>query len=372
VSTISALPGDALPRALRLWSTQARPDSTAARAGQPSTSGLVGASRTFRGLLDNIPLLARCDAIVLITGETGTGKDLFARAIHDQSPRAARPFVPINCGAVPMDLIENELFGHARGAFTGATPGKQGLLREAEGGSLFLDEIDSLPLSAQVKLLHFLQQKEYRSLGATRISKADVRIIAATHADLPAAVRAGRFRQDLYFRLNIIPLALPPLRERQEDIPALARHFLHKHARLAGKAPGDFTPRALHRLVQYRWPGNVRELEHCIERAVIFARQALIDDGDLDLSEPAVERRGEPFQQAKARHVAQFEQGYLRDLLIQHQGNVSRAARAAQKDRRALWQLIQKHGINVHTYRPAKAKVDQDFVRHEQHEMHAS
>jgi two-component system response regulator GlrR len=190
---------------------------------------LVGGSPAFLAAVERVPLVAKCEANVLISGETGTGKELFARAIHYLSPRAGNPFIPISCGAIPVELVENELFGHIQGAFTSATSSQPGLIYQAHGGTLFLDEIDCLPLASQVKLLRLLQEKEYRQLGSSKVLQADVRVIAATNIELEKAVSDGKFRQDLYYRLNILPLALPPLRERKEDIPLLARHFLVKY-----------------------------------------------------------------------------------------------------------------------------------------------
>src|SRR5438270_3307488 len=244
---------------------------------------LVGESPAFLEEVNKIPLLARCNASVLISGETGTGKEVCARAIHYLSPWASKPFIPVNCGAIPAELVENELFGHERGAFTGAKSSQVWLIQEAEGGTLFLDEIDCLPLLSQVKFLRFLQEKEYRSLGSTKTCRADVRVIAATNSDAEEAVKAGKLRRDLYYRLNVIPLVLPPLRERREDIPSLARHFLAKYAAEFDKQVTDFSSEAIQSLVSYEWPGNVRELEHVVVRAVVLSTQTLIRGVDIAL-----------------------------------------------------------------------------------------
>jgi two-component system, NtrC family, response regulator GlrR len=311
---------------------------------------LVGDSPAFLAAIDTIALVARCDASVLILGETGTGKELAARAIHYLSPRAPKPFVAINCGALPTDLVENELFGHERSAYTGAFTERPGVVHEAEGGTLLLDEIDTLPLLAQVKLLRFLQEKEYRPLGASRPIKADVRVLAASNGDLEQAVRGGRLRQDLYYRLSVIPLRLPPLRDRREDIPRLARHFLRKYAMPQRQL--ELSARALQMLLEYDWPGNVRELEHVVERAAILSGHAeLIREQHVLLSRPPVSSTGASFQRAKADAVARFESSYVRELLAAHDGNISRAARAAGKNRRAFWELIRKHGIDARTFR---------------------
>ncbi|MFL6233253.1 MAG: sigma-54 dependent transcriptional regulator [Thermoanaerobaculia bacterium] len=313
---------------------------------------LLGESPAFVAAIEKIPLVARCDASVLICGETGTGKELVARAIHYLSPRAKKPFVAINCGAVPTELVENELFGHERSAYTGAFTQQTGVVQEAEGGTLLLDEIDSLPLLAQVKLLRFLQEKEFRPLGAARAQKADVRILAASNGDLENAVDEGRLRRDLYYRLNVIPLRLPPLRERREDVPRLARHFLRKHAL---ERRSELSPRALQALLDYDWPGNVRELEHVVERAIILSQdEELIREHHVVLPR-SPERSASPaaatFQRAKADAVARFEAAYVRELLATHRGNISRAARAADKNRRAFWELIRKHGIDARSFR---------------------
>jgi transcriptional regulator with PAS, ATPase and Fis domain len=228
---------------------------------------LIGESPAFLAAKTQVVAIAQYDVNVLISGETGTGKEIFARAIHYLSPRARYPFVPVNCGAIPTDLVENELFGHERGAFTGASITAHGLIREAEGGTLFLDEIDCLPLLAQVKLLRFLQEKEYRLLGSTTIYRADVRVIAAANTELESAVKEGKLRQDLYYRLNVIPLRLPRLQDRREDIPLLARHFLARYAAEFKKAIGEFSPEAMQKLLLYEWPGNVRQgLARCSNR----------------------------------------------------------------------------------------------------------
>ncbi|HEX9671582.1 MAG TPA: sigma-54 dependent transcriptional regulator, partial [Thermoanaerobaculia bacterium] len=289
-------------------------------------------------------------------GETGTGKELVARAIHYLSPRAQKPFIAVNCGAIPVELVENELFGHERSAYTGASTPQHGVVHEAEGGTLLLDELDSLTPLAQVKLLRFLQEKEFRPLGASRAQRADVRVLAAANGDVESALREGRIRQDLYYRLNVIPLHLPALRERREDIPGLARHFLRKYAGGREHPPPKLSPRALQLLLDHDWPGNVRELEHVIEGALVLSQDAaLVRSQHVVLSRAGGrsgrEGAGENFQQAKARAVARFEASYIRELLQLHQGNISRAARAAEKNRRAFWELIRKHGIDARTFR---------------------
>lgn len=314
---------------------------------------LIGESQAFISEIKKIPALAKCGATTLILGETGTGKELCARAVHYLSPMANKPFVTVNCGAIPVELIESELFGHLEGAFTGASKSKHGLLHEAEGGTLFLDEVDCLPLLAQVKLLRFLQDKEYRPLGSTKTYRANVRTIAASNANLEEAVRQGKLRQDLYYRLNIVSLVLPSLRDRHEDIPLLASHFLSQYAEEFDKPPMQFSKEALEKLVLYDWPGNVRELEHVIVRAVVLSEQNVIEASEIDLPASQTPQQSESFQKAKSRIVAQFEKSYIERLLLSYDGNITRAANASQKNRRTFWQLIRKHRINVQSFKPS-------------------
>lgn len=319
---------------------------------------IVGRSPRFKAVLKDLPKVAKYNTTVLITGETGTGKEVFARAIHYLSPRAHRPFVPVNCGAIPVDLIENELFGHERGAFTSANANRTGLLEEAEGGTLFLDEINALPMTAQVKLLRFLQEKEYRPLGSSETRRSDVRVLAAANENLFDAVMRDEFRQDLYFRLKVVPVDLPPLRDRVEDIPLFAEHFTAKYAAEFDKPVRGLTPAALAKLETTQWPGNVRELEYVIERAVIMADDPLIQAWHLQLGnghgvDAEVCEGGpmETFKEAKARVVTAFERRYLQQSLEACRGNISEAARLAGKNRRALFELIRRHGIEVGQYR---------------------
>lgn len=313
-------------------------------------SHIVGGSPEFLKEVNRIPVVSACDATVLILGETGTGKELFARAIHYLSSRASRAFVPVNCGAIPADLIENELFGHERDAYTGASSTKSGLIAEADGGTLFLDEVDCLPLMAQVKLLRFIQEKEYRPLGSTRTQRADLRIVAATNCDLVNAVEAGRVRRDMYYRLNVLPFNLPPLRDRREDIPLLAHRFLSKYSLEFNKSFSGFSPEAMQVLVSYDWPGNVRELEHVVERVVVLAAGPIVMRNDVPISSPSVSS-SYSFKDAKARLIEQFEKTYIRSVLVAHSGNIARAAQAAGKNRRAFFELIRKHQINVQSFK---------------------
>ena len=337
----------------RLWRSLAHTAQSSPVLGLKEKLGLkrlVGESAVFVEAIGKIPLAAKCEATVLISGETGTGKDLCARALHYLSPRSAKAFVPVNCGAIPVDLVENELFGHERSAFTGAAGPRRGLIAEAEGGTLFLDEIDCLVPAAQVKLLRFLQNGEYRPLGSTKVRRADVRVLAATNADLEGAVDEGRLRRDLYYRIGTIPLRLPSLRERYEDIPLLARHFLRIYNQRFDREVTEVSPVAMQKLMLYDWPGNVRELENVVERAVIYAEdKTTMGAGEIQL--PPMAHEVESFREAKARIVTRFERRYLKKMLTAHQGNISSAARAANKNRRAFWELIRKHDIRAGDFR---------------------
>lgn len=343
---------DILPRVWRLLESFKQPRAdTQAMKEKLGLRQLVGKSVVFQKELEKIPLVAKCGAGVLISGETGTGKELYARAIHHLSPRSSKALISVNCGAMPSELIEDELFGHERGAFTGATRTVGGLLQEAEGGTIFLDEIDCLPFQAQSKLLRFLQEKEYRPLGSTRMRKADVRVIAASNADFNEVIAAEKMRRDLYYRLNVIRLVLPPLRERREDIPLLIEHFLEKYANEFDKETPEISPELVHMLTLYDWPGNVRELEHMIERAVVLCQNQTIRADDINLPGAAAIDSRKTFQSAKAEVIEQFEKAYIQRLLLIYQGNITRAAHAARKNRRAFWQLIRKHHIETHNFR---------------------
>jgi two-component system response regulator GlrR len=313
--------------------------------------GLIGNAPGFVRQIGRLPVFAGCDAGVLILGETGTGKELFAQAIHYLSARVSRPWVPVNCSAIPEELIESELFGHTKGAYTTAHAARQGLIAASEGGTLFLDEIASLPWSAQGKLLRFLQEREYRPVGSNTLVHANVRVLAASNQDLGTLVAKERFRQDLYFRLNVLTLTLPPLRERREDIPVLALHFVKRFAAEFERPVMGLTPLALKRLLAYSWPGNVRELSHAMERAVLLGSGAYITPAEIEIDEGGPAPEDESFQAAKARVVEQFERSYLERILIACEGNITHAARAAKKNRRALWELIRKHRIEAKRFR---------------------
>ena len=314
---------------------------------------IIGQSPALLAATAKIPMVAKADTSVLILGETGTGKEVVGRAIHYLSPRAGEPFVPVNCGAIPVEMIDNELFGHERGAFTGAGASRNGFIQEAEKGTLFLDEVNTLPLLAQVKLLRFLQSREYRPLGSAKSLQGDVRIIAASNANLEVEVAAGSMRQDLYYRLNVVPIVLPPLRERSTDILLLANHFLVQYAARLDSPAVAFSPEAERKLLLYRWPGNVRELEHVIERIVVLSTNAVIEADEIVLSGDDNHLTRLSFQEMKRKVISQFETDYIQSLLLAYKGNVSQAAQAAQKERRTFWELVRKHGIDVQKYRVA-------------------
>lgn len=308
----------------------------------------VGKAPSFLAAIEKIPRVASCDASVLLVGETGTGKEMCARAIHYLSPRAGKPFIPVNCGSIPAELFENEMFGHEAGAYTDARQARRGLIAEAEGGTLFLDEVDSLPLSAQIKLLRFLQDKQYRPLGATGFRQANTRILAATNRNLQSKLRSGEFREDLYYRLKIVSLTLPALRDRQEDTVPLATHFMKTAAREYNRPITRFTPDAIKKLATHPWPGNVRELENVVRQGVVLADGPALRAQDLQLAadyQSSVPPGREPFKVAKARVIEAFERSYLSDLISDCHGNISRAAREAHKDRRAFFALLKKYGL---------------------------
>jgi len=330
-------------------------DAARAAAGPaaPGFHNLVGGSARMREAYGLLEKAAGLDITVLLLGETGTGKELAARAVHYHSARRERRFVPVNCGALPGELVESELFGHVRGAFTGAAAARPGLFEEANGGTLFLDEVGELPLPAQVKLNRALQEKEIRRVGDTQPVKVDVRVIAATHRDLREEVRAGRFREDLFYRLHVFPVALPPLRERAEDVALLAVHFLEKHARAARRTLEGFEPEGLRRLAGYAWPGNVRELGNAVERAVAVAAGPRIGPADLPAevgaaapgpADPATLARL-PFKEAVAEARDRISRDYLVALLAEFGGNVTRAAERAGMERESLHRLLRKHGL---------------------------
>lgn len=373
--TLAILPGDAEDDALRttaeavddflLWPTQPREfafrlsrilgpppaDIESLRSRLSLEFGMAqiaGENDGFLQAIGRIPLMAAADVPVLITGETGVGKELCARAIHHLSARRAGPFIPMDCGALPEGLMENELFGHSRGAFTGAHTKQKGLVAMAQGGTLFLDEVDSLSLAAQSKLLRLLQEQTYRPLGAEQFCQSNARVIAATNRNLEEYLREGKFRQDLYYRLDVLHLRLPSLRERTNDIALLARRYLWS-------LPGDqHQPRkrlsasAIRKLENHDWPGNVRELFNVLQRAAVFSAKMEIGPDDIILPQTQGETGDacKTFRNARALAIERFERAYVVEILRRHGGNITRAALEAGKDRRAFGRLVSKYQID--------------------------
>jgi two-component system response regulator AtoC len=318
-------------------------------SGRWASRAIVGKSAAMERLLAQVGQVANFKTTILITGESGTGKELIARAIHRQSQRRDRAFVAVNCSAIPEALLESELFGHVRGAFTSATSHKRGLFEEADGGTLLLDEIAEIPPSLQVKLLRAIQEEEIRRVGDTKTLKVDARLLAATSKDLAAEVGAGRFREELYYRLNVVNLHLPPLRERAEDIPLLLEHFLAKFATKLGRKVEGFSTDALAYLLGYPWPGNVRELENRVERAVLLAAGPRITLAELIAAPaPAAARRTPDFlpdSLSIPENKAALERHLIRRALEECGGNKTRAAKVLELSYRALLMKIQEYGL---------------------------
>lgn len=310
---------------------------------------ILGQSKAVQELYQKINKMSLCKVNVIISGETGTGKELAARAIHYLSRRAGKPFIPVNCGAIPESLFENELFGHVKGAFTDAGLQQTGLVREAEGGTLFLDEIGVLSPHIQVKLLRLLQDKEYKPLGEAKLRKADIRITAATNRDIRNLVKEGMLRKDLYYRLNIASLYIPPLRERMEDIPILVQHFIDKYSREYDKPTKGLSEDAMRAFRSYSWPGNIRELENKIQQMIVMSSTPIMDleNIELPIRKPnSRESRLECFNVAKKNIISAFEKTYLIQLLTEYRGDVPSAARRAGKSRTSLWNLLKKYDIS--------------------------
>ena len=346
-------------------------------AFNPSDHFVLGASVAFLKVVAKIPQLARTEVSVLLYGESGTGKELVARAVHHASRRSSGPLITVSCANIPETLWEREFFGHVKGAFSDSGAGSPGLIEAASGGTLFLDEVGEIPLTMQSKLLRFLQEREYRAVGSTRVNKADVRVVSASNRDLEVEVKAGRFRSDLFYRLNVVPLQIPPLRQRKEDIPYLASHFLRRYARSFDKEVVGFSHMALQKLCSHDYPGNVRELENVIQQSIIATRHNLVGAHDVSVGDPAlVESLASPlgvtapapvqqpaftphgrgllqipvdislaYNEARQHTISQFEQAYVTRLLGDHDGNVSRAARGAGLPRKSLSRVMARHNI---------------------------
>jgi two-component system response regulator AtoC/two-component system nitrogen regulation response regulator NtrX len=348
-----------------LETVRLRRENEALRAELRQRTGfgtLIGRSRVMEDVYDTIGKVSGTDATVLIYGESGTGKELVARTIHAQSGRKGGPFVAMNCAALPAELIESELFGHEKGAFTGAITRRIGKFELAHRGTLFLDEIGDMSPETQAKLLRVLQERTFERLGGTETIAVDVRVISATNKDLPSEIAAGRFREDLYYRLKVIDLLLPSLRERREDIPLLTYHFLERWNTQHHKTVVDIPPEVMKILIEYRWPGNVRQLMNVIERAVVLSdgpilRKDLLPE-EVQTVTPEQTATGQPvwqegvaFQNAKHKAVRSFEVAFISAALAHHSGNVSTTASAIGMKRQALQEKIRELGINPHTYR---------------------
>ncbi len=308
--------------------------------------GIIGRGRAMQEVIRTLERVAQARSTVLITGETGTGKELAARAIHARSPERDMPLIKVNCAAIPEALLESELFGHVRGAFTGATSNHRGRFTLADGGTIFLDEIGTLGLSVQSRLLRVLQEREFEPVGSERTQTVDVRVIAATNRDLRALVGEGRFQEDLYYRLTVIPIELPPLRLRREDIPLLVEHFVRKHAQRVGREIEPIGGAALDRLSAYDWPGNVRELENTIERAVVLAAGPVIDEASISIIEPPASRETGGLPSTRLHENVEWaERESIRRALQQADGVKKDAAARLGISQRALSHYLGKHGI---------------------------
>ncbi|MBV8071626.1 MAG: sigma-54-dependent Fis family transcriptional regulator, partial [Acidobacteriaceae bacterium] len=312
----------------------------------------------MREIFHTVERVAPTRATVLIAGESGVGKDMIARAIHQHSPRRNKPYVKINCTSLPENLMESELFGYEKGAFTGATASKPGKFEQADGGTAFLDEIGDVPGNIQVKLLRILQERQFERLGSNVTRNVDVRVIAATNVDLRAALEQGRFREDLYYRLNVVPISVPPLRERMEDIPFLAMHFVKKLSAELGSVAKEISPAAMDRLLTHRWPGNVRELENTIERSLVLASGEMLEAADIRIeaprSTPAISAGQTPLL-PEGETLEHWEQMMIREALRRANGNKSQAARLLGMTRNALRYRLSQMGLDSGT--PEEAEI---------------
>jgi len=312
--------------------------------GRFDSGDIIGRSPVMVSLMETVAQVAASEATILITGESGTGKEVIAGAIHSNSPRSRSPFIKLNCAAITETLLESELFGHEKGSFTGAYRRKEGRFRQAHGGSIFLDEVSEMSLAMQAKLLRVLQEKEFTRVGGEEILRVDVRLIAATNKDLAKEIETKRFREDLYYRLNVVALRVPPLRERKEDIPLLAQHFLSSFSEKNQKPIKGFTPKAMDRLIRYNWPGNVRELMNAVERGVVLSRADYIDDTDMPFfSDDGEEAKGTDIPMDMP--LEEMERTTILRTLESVSGNKSEAARRLGITRRTLHQKLKKYGV---------------------------
>lgn len=331
--------------ALRLNGVQIAQSST--QENNDWRAEIITRSQRMESLLGQAKLVAATDASVFIQGESGTGKELLARAIHHASPRHAKPLVAINCGAIPENLLESELFGHSKGSFTGATKAHVGLFQSADGGTLFLDEIGDMPMALQVKVLRALQERSIRPVGSTADIKVDIRLISATHRNLTSEMQNGRFREDLFYRINVVGLAIPSLAERREDISLLANHFVGIYNQKYKKKVHGFAPEALEILIAAPWPGNVRQLQNMVEQVVVLATTQIIPASLVQKSLQDESNGIIPFDDARRN----FEQAYLINLMKLTQGNVTHAARLAQRNRTEFYRLLERHHIQANTFK---------------------
>ncbi len=311
---------------------------------------ILGRGKAVRQLLQTIEKSAACDVNILITGESGTGKELVARVLHYLSPRAGYPFVAVNCGAIPESLFENELFGHVKGAFTDARYPQNGLVKEAEAGTLFLDEVSMITPYCQVKLLRLLQDREYKALGDPKPRRADIRVLAATNENLEHLIEGKGFREDLFYRLNIVTIDVPPLRTRREDIPLLVDYFLEKYSVIYKKSIATVSSKAMEQLIAYPWPGNIRQLENMMQQCIVLAPGPVLSVGDLQFPAPGASGDSSvlhlDFNEAKKNCIQRFEKKYLERLLREFNGNMPGAAARAGKSRTALWNLLAKYKLH--------------------------
>ena len=325
---------------------------------------LIGSGPAMQRVFETIQKVAETDLTVLVRGESGTGKELVAQALHNRSTRANRPFVAVNCAAISRELVESELFGHEKGAFTGADARREGRFEAADGGTIFLDEIGDMAPETQAKVLRVLQERSLERVGGNQPIEVDVRVVAATHRDLEADVREGRFRQDLYYRLHVVETVLPPLRERPEDIPALSLRFLEQVNERLGREKQRLGEGALATLARHHWPGNVRELRNVIEQAAVLAERSVIDESDLHIAgdsvatAPALPESDLPFSEAKKRHIERFERRFLLGALRSHDGNISRAAESIGMVRQSLQQKIRELGLRSEDWSRDAARDD--------------
>lgn len=320
---------------------------------------LVGKSSAMQRVYETIQMVAKTDLTVLITGESGTGKDLTARAVHSLSNRNKRPFIAVNCPTVPEHILESELFGYKKGAFTHATRDRKGLFQEAHTGTIFLDEIGDISPTIQTKLLRVLQEKEFKPLGESRPIHVDVRIIASTNQPLAEKIKSGEFREDFFYRLNVLPIKLPPLRERPKDIPLIANHLLEKHCVKLGKPLKRISPELMDTFVNRRWEGNVREMENMIMQGILFSSADEITPKDVGIERPTTSRPAVevaslldmPYKDAKESNLQAFNAAYIGHMLTRNRGNVSQAAKASGLERQALQQIMRRYGIQAEPYR---------------------